>query len=84
MTQYILSNSADCHAETNSSFQMQTIRDSRRNHSVHWFGPLQLANFYINELLVRLFLDEAICFLEIPIIVMCRFEEESLNFSIVL
>ena len=28
-------NSADCHAETNSSFQMQTIRDSRSNHHVH-------------------------------------------------
>ena len=28
-------NSADCHAETNSSFQMQMIRDGSSNHDVH-------------------------------------------------
>ena len=27
--------SAECHAEANPSFQMQTITDGRRNHSVH-------------------------------------------------
>ena len=71
-------NSADCHAETNSSFQMQTIRDSRSNHHVHW---LQLANFSINELLLRLFLDEPICFLEILILLMCRFWRSNLEFQ---
>ena len=71
-------NSADCHTETNSSFQMQTIRDSRSNHHVYW---LQLANFSINELLLRLFLDEPICFLEILILLMCRFWRNSLEFQ---
>jgi len=71
-------NSADCHAETNSSFQMQTIRDSLSNHHVHW---LQLANFSINELLLRLFLDEPICFLEILILLICRFWRSNLEFQ---
>ena len=71
-------NSSDCHTETNSSFQMQMIRDSRSNHHVHW---LQLANFSINELLLRLFLDEPICFLEILILLMCRFWRSNLDFQ---
>ena len=71
-------NSSDCHAETNSSFQMQTIRDSRSNHHVYW---LQLANFSINELLLRLFLDEPICFLEILILLMFRFWRSNLEFQ---
>ena len=29
--------SAECHTETNSSFQIQTIRDIHSNHHVHWF-----------------------------------------------
>ena len=57
---------------------MQTIRDSPSNHHVHW---LQLANFSINELLLRLFLDEPICFLEILILLMCRFWRSNLEFQ---
>ena len=71
-------NSADCQSETNSSFQMQMIKDSRSNHHVHW---LQLANFSLNELLLRLFLDKPICFLEILILLMCHFWRSNIEFE---